>query len=160
MKFGKDFLFKELVNTFAYTTATQNRDVYTDVSINGRRYTKYGTLQAVTFVGNLYKTGVKGEGYLKDDGAPVNNVKDTYVLVVGMSKQHPCDTKVNKEIGYEIAMTNALDNPIMIIEINGKFNYRCFKNIVEDYLNTIKLEFIKTKQEIIAEGGNPKNYNR
>ena len=57
-------------------------------------------------------------------------------------------------------MTNELDNPIMTIEINGKFNYRRFKNIVEDYLNTIKLEFIKTKQEIIAEGGNPKNYNR
>ena len=161
MKFGKDFLFKELVNTFVYTTATQNRDVCTDVSINGRRYTKYGTLQAVTFVGNLYKTGVKGEGYLKKDGAPVKNIiKDNYVLIIGMSKQHPCDTKVNKEIGYEIATTNALTNPIIVIEINGRFNYSRFRNIVEDYLNTIKLEFIKTKQEIIAEGGNPKNYNR
>jgi hypothetical protein len=159
MKFGKDFLFKELVNTFAYTTATQNRDVYTDVSINGRRYTKYGTLQAVTFVGNLYKTGVKGDGYLKEDGAPVNK-NEKYVLSIGMSKQHPCDTKVNKELGYEMAMMNALNNPIILIEINDKFTYRRFRNIVEDYLNTIKLEFIKTKQEIIAEGGNPKKYNR
>lgn len=159
MKFGKDFLFKELVNTFAYTTATQNRDVYTDVSINGRRYTKYGTLQAVTFVGNLYKTGVKGDGYLKEDGAPVNK-NEKYVLSIGMSKQHPCDTKVNKELGYEMAMMNALNNPIILIEINDKFTYSRFRNIVEDYLNTIKLEFIKTKQEIIAEGGNPKKYNR
>lgn len=159
MKFGNDFLFKELVNTFAYTTATQDRDVCTDVSINGRRYTKYGTLQAVTFVGNLYKTGVKGEGYLKEDGAPVNK-NEKYVLSIGMSKQHPCDTKVNKELGYEIAMSNALDNPIILIEINGKFNKKRFCDIVENYLDTMKLEFIKTKLEILAEGGNPKNYNR
>ena len=159
MKFGNDFLFKELVNTFAYTTATQDRDVCTDVSINGRRYTKYGTLQAVTFVGNLYKTGVKGEGYLKEDGAPVNK-NEKYVLSIGMSKQHPCDTKVNKELGYEIAMSNALDNPIILIEINGKFNKKRFCDIVENYLDTMKLEFIKTKLEILAEGGDPNNYNR
>ena len=102
---NSNFLSKELVNTFAYTTATQDRDVCTDVSINGRRYRKYGTLQAVAFVGNLYKVGVPGEGYLKDDG-PVQNRNDKYVLVIGMSKQHPYDTKVNKDLGYEIATEN------------------------------------------------------
>ena len=65
MNFEKNkFLFKELVNTFSYTTATQDREVYADVSINGRRYRKYGTLQAVAFVGNLYKVGVPGKGCL------------------------------------------------------------------------------------------------
>ena len=160
MNFNRNnFLFKEKVNTFVYTTATQNRDVYTDVSINGRRYRKYGTLQAVAFVGNLYKVGVPGEGYLKDDG-PVQNRNDKYVLVIGMSKQHPYDTKVNKDLGYEIATENMLTDPIMMIEVQGKFNYYRFKNIVENYLNTMKLEFIKTKAEIIAEGKDPKNYNR
>ena len=159
MKLGSKFLFKERINTFVYTTATQNREVYTDVSINGRHYRKYGTLQAVAFVGNLYKVGIPGEGYLKDDG-PVQNRNDKYVLVIGMSKQHPYDTKVNKETGFEIANENALTNPIIMIEVQGKFNYRRFKNIVENYLSNMKLEFIKTKGEILAEGKDPKNYNR
>lgn len=155
------FLFKELVNTFGYTTATQNRDVYTDVSINGRRYRKYGTLQAVTFVGNLYKVGCSGEGYWPKEDSPIQTSKnEKYVLVVGMSKQHPYDTKVNKELGYEIAQTNSLDNPCMVIEVQGKFTKRRFVDLVEYYLDTMKLEFIKTRGEIIAEGKDPKNYNR
>lgn len=158
---NNDFLFKELVNTFAYTTATQDRDVYTDVSINGRKYAKYGTLQAVTFVGNLYKVGEKSQGYWPMDGDhPEVKGHEKYVLFIGMSKQHPYDTKLNKQLGYEVAMENALTNPSIMIEVQGKFNYNRFKNIVENYLSTMRLEFIKTRQEIIAEGKNPKNFNR
>ena len=161
MNFSKDFLFKERVNTFGYTTATQDREAYTDVSINGRRYTKYGTLQAVTFVGNLYKTNVRGEGYWPKEQGPIQTSKnEKYLLVIGMSKQHPYDTKVNKETGYEVAAENAINNPIIMIEVQGKFNYYRFKDIVEMYLSTMNLEFIKTKQEILAEGKNPKDYNR
>ena len=155
------FLFKELVNTFAYTTATQNRDVYTDVSINGRRYRKYGTLQAVTFVGNLYKVGCSGKGYYPMEDGPIQTSKnEKYVLVIGMSKQHPYDTKINKETGYELAHEKMLDDPCMIIEVQGKFNKRRFVDLIEYYIDTMKLEFIKTKAEIIAEGKDPKNYNR
>ena len=158
---GNKFLFKELVNTFGYTTATQNRDVYADVSINGRHYRKYGTLQAVTFVGNLYKVGCSGEGYWPKEQGPIQTSKnEKYVLVVGMAKQHPYDTKVNKELGYEVAHENALDNPCMVIEVQGKFTKRRFVDLVEYYLDTMKLEFIKTRGEIIAEGKDPKNYNR
>ena len=161
MNFSKDFLFKERVNTFGYTTATQDREAYTDVSINGRRYTKYGTLQAVTFVGNLYKTNVRGEGYWPKEQGPIQTSKnEKYLLVIGMSKQHPYDTKVNKETGYEVAAENAINNPIIMIEVQGKFNYYRFKDIVEMYLSTMNLEYIKTKQEILAEGKNPKDYNR
>lgn len=165
MIFDNNFLFKELVNTFDYTTASQNREVYTDVSINGRRYRKYGTLQAVAFVGNLYKVGVPSEGYLNLEKGehisikPIKN-REKYVLVIGMSKQHPYDTKINKEVGYELATEKMLTDPCIVIEVQGKFTYRRFKNIVENYLNTMKLEFIKTKGEIIAEGKNPKDYNR
>lgn len=161
MKFNDtSFDFKELVNTFAYTTATQNRDVCTEVSINGRKYDKYGTLQAVAFVGNLYKVNIKGDGYWPREKGPISNYDNKYVLIVGMSKQHPCDTKVNKELGYEIAAMNALEDPIIILDIQGKFTYRRFKNIVENYLANMKLEFIKTKAEMIAEGKDPKKYNR
>ena len=155
------FLFKELVNTFAYTTATQDRDVYTDVSINGRRYRKYGTLQAVAFVGNLYKVGCSGKGYWPKEDGPIQTSKnEKQVLVIGMSKQHPYDTKVNKELGYEIAQENSLTNPCMVIEVQGKFTKRRFVDLVEYYISTMKLEFIKTRGEIIAEGKDPKNYNR
>lgn len=165
MKFDNNFLFKELVNTFDYTTATQNREVYTDVSINGRHYRKYGTLQAVAFVGNLYKVGVPGKGYLnlkQGENVSLKPVKnqEKQLLVIGMSKQHPYDTKINKEVGYELATEKMLTDPCIVIEVQGKFTYRRFKNIVENYLNTMKLEFIKTKGEIIAEGKDPKNYNR
>ena len=163
MKFNSNytsFYFKELVNTFAYTTATQNRDVCTEVSINGRRYDKYGTLQAVAFVGNLYKVDIPGEGYYPRELVPNKKINPKYVLTIGMSKQHPYDTKINKELGYEIANENAMMNPIMIIEVQGKFNYRRFKNIIENYLANMNLEFIKTRQEIINEGKNPKDYNR
>lgn len=158
---NNDFLFKELVNTFAYTTATQNRDVCTDVSINGRRYTKYGTLQAVTFVGKLYKVGTPSEGYWpRENGRPEVKHNEKFVLFIGMSKQHPCDNKINKQLGYEIAETNALSNPQMIIEVQRGFNNRRFDNIVEHYLSEMNLEFIKTREEIIAEGKDPKKYNR
>jgi hypothetical protein len=162
MNFNRNnFLFKEKVNTFVYTTATQNRDVYTDVSINGRRYRKYGTLQAVTFVGNLYKVGCSGEGYWPKEDGPIQTSKnEKYVLVIGMSKQHPYDTKVNKELGYEIAQTNMLNDPCMVIEVQGKFTKRRFVDLIEYYISTMKLEFIKTRGEIIAEGKDPKNYNR
>jgi len=162
MNFSKNkFLFKELIKTFTYTTATQNRDVYADVSINGRHYRKYGTLQAVAFVGNLYKVGENGAGYWpRESGYPEIKNREKYVLVIGMSKQHPNDTKTNKEIGYEIATENMLNDPCIVLEVQGKFNYHRFNNIVKEYLNTMKLEFIKTKAEIIAEGKNPKNYNR
>ena len=142
---GDTYLHKELVNTFVYTTATKNREAYTDVSINGRRYTKYGTLQAVTFVGNLYE---------------INNDKNKRVLFIGISKQHPCDTKINKNTGYEIAYVNALDNPSMIIELTGKVNKRRFNEIVEHYMDNMDLEFVKTTKEILAEGLDPKKYNR
>lgn len=156
----QSFNFKELVNTFEYTTATQNRDVCTEVSINGRRYDKYGTEQAVAFVGNLYKVNISGNGYWPREQGPISNRNDKYVLFVGMSKQHPCDTKINKQVGYEIATMNAMEKPIMIIEIQGKFTYRRFKNIVESYLENMKLELIKTREEILAEGKDPKKYNR
>ena len=126
-----DFLNKELVKTLSYTTASQNREAYSNEVINGRNYTKYGTLQAVTFVGNLYK---------------INEYKN--VLVIGMSRQHPTDVKIVKELGYEQANINALNDPIIMIETQGKFTKRRFVDIVETYLSYMKLEFVKTRKEI------------
>ena len=137
-----DFLHKELVNTFVYTTATQNRNAYTHVRINGRLYCKYGVLQAVTFAGYQYKVVNKETGLHQ------------YVLCVGVSKQHPKDNKVDKELSYSLAKEKALIDPMMTIELPDKICKGEFCDIVEMYLNKMKLQFIKTKQEIELEGKN------
>lgn len=142
----ENFLSKELVNTFAYTTATQNREAYTDVCINGRKYIKLGTLQAVTIVGNLYKTN--------------NNGNTEYILLAGMSKQHPCDSKVNKEVGYELANENANTNPFLIMKVSKEFGKTAFRRMMHNYIDSMKLEFVKTSQEIAIEGIDKEIYDR
>lgn len=143
---NSNFLSKELVNTFAYTTATKNRDAYTNVCINGRNYIKLGTLQAVTIVGNLYKIN--------------NNGNIEYVLLAGMSKQHPCDSKVNKEMGYELANENANTDPFLIMKVSRNFTKTAFANMMTTYIDSMKLEFVKTTQEILAEGIDKEIYDR
>lgn len=139
-----DFLTKELVDSFSYTTITKDREAYSDVVIDGRSYTKWGTLQAVTIVGNLYE-----------------DFRGNRILMCGVAKQHPCDTKVNKQIAYEAAQAHAMFNPDIVInnvpEYINKFN---FGKMMEWYVDAMKLEFVKTNKEIERSGGNPKNYNR
>jgi len=139
-----DFLTKELVNSFSYTTITKNRNAYSDTIIDGRAYTKYGTLQAVTIVGNLYHDCYGNE-----------------IMTIGISRQNPCDSKCNKSVAYESAQMKALTNPDMIInnvpEYVTEFN---FGKMMSWYVDMMNLEYIKTRQEIMNEGKNPKNYDR
>ena len=127
---NKLFAEKELVNVFEYSTASKERYAYTDVNIDGRWYTKYGTLQAVTMVGGLYKT---------------ENNKN--LLVVGISKQHPNDNKVDKKLGYEVAHINMLNNPAIVMEVDKTFKRRDFNHICSNYINSMDLAFIKTNKE-------------
>jgi len=129
-------LTKDFIKTFSYTTASSNREGSAIVKINGRTYVKFGTFQAVTLVGNLY------EVY----DADVKRLKK--VLLVGVSRQHPCDRKIDKELGYEVAHLNALTNPQMVIEVGSEFTNYNFKVFAKNYIDTLKLEFIKTNQEI------------
>lgn len=139
-----DFLTKTIVDSFSYTTSTQNRDSYTTVNINGREYVKYGTLQAVTIIGNLYE-----------------DCYNNRILICGISKQHPYDTKVDKEMGYEIAMEKAMDDPdIVLYNVPEYMDNFSFRQMVAPYIDSMKLEFIKTRQEIIKNGDDPKKYNR
>ena len=139
-----DFLTKELIDSFSYTTITKNRDAYTDVIIDGRQYTKYGTLQAVTIVGNLYE-----------------DHNGNRIIACGIAKQHPCDTKCNKQMAYEVAQAHALLNPDIIIntvpEYLNQFN---FAQMMSWYVDGMKLDFVKTRKEIEKTGDNPKKYNR
>ncbi len=146
---GKNILEKELVKTLSYTTSNQPRNVYSNVVINGRNYLKGGVLQSVTVVCNVYKI--------------YNSESKTseYWAYFGMSKQHPCDTRINKELGYEIANENANINPFCILKVNKRFGENTFRDMIRPYVDDMDLEYIKTKEEIELNPFNDiKKYNR
>lgn len=139
-----DFLTKELIESFSYTTATKDREACTDVVIDGRQYTKWGTLQAVTIVGNLYE--------------------DCYgnrIIMCGVAKQHPCDAKCDKQLSYEVAQEHAMFCPDIVInkvpEYINEFN---FTKMISWYVDAMNLDFIKTRKEIENTGDYPQKYNR
>lgn len=131
-----DFKFKELVKTLSYTTASQNREAYSNEVINGRNYIKTGTLQAVTVVCNIYKI-YNSESNMTE-----------YWAHMGLSKQHPTDIMVNKELGYEVANRNALDNPFCVIQVNKSFGEYTFRDMIRPYIDDMDLEYVKTAEEI------------
>ena len=133
---SNDFLNKELVKSLSYTTATQDREAYCNVVINGRNYIKTGTLQAVTVVCNVYKIyNSKTKNY-------------EYWAHFGMSRQHPNDSNVNKELGYEIAQNQLLNDPFWIMKVEKDFNEHAFRDMARVYVDNMNLEFIKTHAEI------------
>ena len=144
----ENLVSKELVKTLVYTTANQDRSAYAWVNIDGRDYIKTGELQVVSFVGNVYKI--------------FNSSKNTaeYWLYVGMSKQHPCDSKINKEEGYELAQEKAYMDPMMVLQVNKQFGEITWRRMMDAYVSDMDLEFVKTTQEIQAQGKNLLKYNR
>lgn len=139
-----DFATKELVKSFSYTTINQDREACTDVNIDGRWYTKHGTLQAVTVVGNLYK-----------------DENGNKTLHCGVTRQHPCDSRIDKQLAYEQAQQKAFMNPDIIIntvpECLTKYN---FNRMIEWYIDMIELQFVKTRKEIENNGQDVSKYNR
>ena len=131
-----NILTKEIIKTYSYTTANGNREATKLVKMNGRDYAKFGILQAVTLVGDLC------EVY----DADVKRLKK--VLFVGVSRQHPRDIKIDKELAYETAHLNALFNPQMIIEVGDAFTQYNFREFAKNYVDTLDLQFVKTVQEI------------
>lgn len=136
-----NFFRKELVDTFFYTDLNQNREDSKEVVINGRTYIKLGTRTATTVVANLYKVWDPSVKFYK------------YVALVGVTRQHPCDVKVDKEKGIELANEAANINPSMTITFDHKITYHEFKNFALSYISSLEPKFIKTRQEIVAEGG-------
>ena len=138
-----DFSTKEFIESFSYTTTTQDRNSFKNITINGRSYTKWGTLQAVTIVGDLFKD---------------NN--GNRILMIGISKQNPCDSKCNKQLAYEEAELKAFMNPDMIIDAPENITFFNFSKMMSWYVDMMELKLIKTRQEIENDGLDPKKYNR
>lgn len=131
-----DYLNKEEVKSFVYSTISENRQSTKNECINGRWYTKYGTLQALTFAGRLYKVF----NFEKN--------KHEYVLHVGMSKQHPNDSHINKQLAIEVAFDNCLMSPIIEMAFETEYiPFDMFRDIVQTYSFNLDLKFIRTREE-------------
>lgn len=142
-----DFLHKELVRKFHYTTSNEDRSCEKEVIINGRPYTKYGVACAVNAIALEYKVPVQGVKQFK------------YVINVGIARQHPADV-LDQSIGTEVAMENALANPVMTITYDKRPDDESVYLMMGAYISQIPEKMVKTTQELKSEGYDLKKYNR
>ena len=128
---------KEFVRSFSYTTAKRNRESSKSVKVNGRNWTKTGTEQAITIVGNLFN-------YFDDK---TNNIKQ--VLFLGMSRQHPKDIQLDVQLGYEVAQENAFTDPFLVYYVHDGICVGALFNQLANYIaEEMNKEFIYTKEEL------------
>ncbi|MCH5166962.1 MAG: hypothetical protein J1F35_03630 [Erysipelotrichales bacterium] len=125
---------KKFVCSYDYSDFNQAREHLTKEIIEGRPYIKLGRYCATTFVGDVYKQDVE-DGSFK------------YIMLIGISRQHPNERQGTREKGVEVAAMNAKFCPIMEMKFASVPNFNHFKNIVENYLDTLPLQYIRTKQE-------------
>lgn len=143
-----DWLRKEIINEYHYSNIDDGRNFAKPVRINGRLYDKYGTACATTVVAFECKV-------------PVQSVKQfKYILLVGVARQNPGDLFISEEEGIQIAEENALTNPIMKIEYDESPNEQGIYFLLKSFVNTLPLQFVYTKQELIELGKDVKKYNR
>lgn len=137
-----DFLQKELVRTFFYDNCHEDREFEKKVIINGRTYYKQCVATVTTLVGNLYKVYDSSDKRFK------------YCLIVGMARQHPNDSKITREEGIENANINALISPSITMEFDHEIDWEDFRAFASWYIDTFKVQTMKTTEEIIADSQN------
>ena len=133
---SENLLDKELVKSLVYSNRNEVREWCTETVINGRKYLKYGTLQVVTIIGNIFKVANEETG------------RDEYWLFAGMAKQHPTDIVNDKNLATELAANRAYTDPFMIMQVGKNFGEISFRDMMRTYVSDLDLEFVKTKEEI------------
>ena len=78
----------------------------------------------------------------------------------GFHESIHCDTKLNKETGYEQAAINAQMNPFFEMKVEKQFSDYTFRRMMTNYVDHLNLEFIKTTQEIKKQCKNTSIYSR
>jgi hypothetical protein len=131
-----DYNTKELIRTYHYNTAKEDRYYVKQEVINGRLYAKYGIATVASMVVDLWK--------IYDPS--VKQYK--YVYMGGLSRQHPNDTKIDIEMGYEVAHENAFTNPVFTFIYNEKLSTIGVLDLMREYVKNLPIEFIRTRQEI------------
>lgn len=140
-----DFLTKELIGVYSYTNMNEDRTDVKRVVIAGRTWLKTGTATATTVVSLLYKSynpSVK---------------RNEYVVLMGVARQNPGDVVLDKEHGYEVAMENALMSPVAIYNFEHEIDKDFIDSIMKNYVISLPVKFIKTRQEL---GKDINNYDR
>lgn len=143
-----DWSIKELISSLNWTNANEDREACKDVVINGRTYTKYGTVTATTGVALQYK--------VYDPSVK----QSKYIVLIGIAKQNPGDVCLDKELGYELATERAMISPVATISFDSEVDDITMELFIRTYVNALPIEFIKTSQELKAEGKDVNYYNR
>ena len=132
-----DFLNKEELDTFVWSSANTNRYSCKDATYLGRYYTKWGDEQIVTFFGIKYA---------------VKNMltnKTENVVLIGMSKQHPEDIHHDKKVAMENARINALIDPFMTMKnVPDDFAKQNFIEMIKAFHSSMDLDLIMTAEEV------------
>ena len=143
-----DFVQKELVGIYYYTNIDENRDGVKSVRINGREYLKFGTVVATTAVALQYKVFNPSVKHSE------------YITLIGVARQNPGDITLDKELGYEMAIENALINPVMNVKYSNEKDENTINNLMKAYVAGLPESFIKTRKEIEANGNDVSRFNR
>lgn len=126
---------KELVRSYKWSDYNEDRNFVTEEIINGRTYLKTGRYCSTAFVGEVWKVRTSSDEPFK------------YLMLVGMSRQHPNEAMGSRAAGIEIAAENAFINPIMKFEMIEYPDYDDFVKIIEGYMGTVPAQYIRTKAE-------------
>ena len=143
-----DWLNKELIGSGSWNNIKKNREEFKEERINGRLYVKYGINCATTVSYFIYKVY----------DPSVESFKYAYML--GVARQNPGDTVIDKEEGVEIASFKAMDNPSIVLIYDYMIPHGQLMTIIEQYVMTLPVRFVKTKAEMKAENRDLSNFNR
>ena len=133
-----DFSTKELIDSFVYSNAKEDRRATTCFRHNGRIYEKFGTLQIVTVVANIYKVHDTEQN------------KSVNVMLAGIAKQSTYEKEHNKQMAESLAAERAQSNPAIVMIVPECYTKRWFEIFMYDYVHHMNLKFMKTAAEIKA----------
>lgn len=128
---------KKIVRSYDYSDFNQEREHITKEIINGRTYFKHGRYCSTAFVGDVYKVESNGEPF-------------KYIMLIGLSRQHPNERQASREKGIEVAAINAKMCPVAEIKLCAIPEFSHFKKIIDSYLDTLPYEYVRTKEESLA----------
>ena len=143
-----DWLSKELLETYCFSNVDEDRTGSKKVIINGRTYIKYGVECATTIIALKYKVF----------DPSINRHK--FVILYGIARQNPGDLIITVEEGKEIAMENALINPVMKVEYMNNPDAFIINLFMRAYVSGLPVKFVNTKQELNLLNKDLKLYNR
>ena len=132
----KDYLYKDLVGEYMFTTIGKESYKIKTIEVNGREYEATCKCQSLTAIAQIYKIWDSDEK------------KYVHKLFVGVVKQHPRERCV-KKIAIEQAKIKVLTNPDMVVDWDKTNTFRMLADFVEHYMATIPVKPLQTSKEIL-----------